>query len=89
MDILSKNSENPWSVRTENNTKHLATFPTGLLAYFGIPNTTVKLSHYTINDLNTLIQSVVTTCPPEINEPNIVQYQDMKQKDSFLKKNSF
>ena len=39
----------------------------------------VKPSHYTINDRNTLIISVVPTYYHEISETNNVHYQDTKQ----------
>ena len=82
MKILWKNSENSCSVVAKNFTLHMATLSKGIKGYIEIPTTTVKPSHYRINDIFTLSPSVAPTYQTEITEPIIVQYEDMKQINS-------
>ena len=53
--------------------------PTGRLRYTENSITTLKPLHIRISDFNTLIHPVVQTCHPDLTEPIIVQYRDMKQ----------
>ena len=66
---------------------HLATLPTGIIGYLGNPLTTVKPSGYKLNDLDTLIHSVVLTYHLEINTPIIFHYQDIKRRNIFFEVN--
>ena len=59
---------------------HTATLQTGvIIGYNEIPILTVKPFHQRINDIKTLIQSIVHTEHPDKTEPNLVHYQEQKQ----------
>ena len=58
---------------------HKATLATGIKRFNEIPFTSAKPSRYRINELITLVHSVVHTYHPEKTEPKNVVYQDMKQ----------
>ena len=62
--LLTNNSEKSCSVLIKTNTMHVVTPPTGLEGYQKLFITTVKPLHYRINDLFTLIHSVVHTYFP-------------------------
>ena len=68
---------------------HTAILPAGSIGFIEIPITTVKPSHYRINDSITLVHSVVLTYHHEITEPKNVHYQDKKQINNSSKINHF
>ena len=85
METLSKKSEESCLASNKFFTTHMATFPTATLGFLESSITTVKLPRYRINDLCTLIHSVVSTYHPGITEPFIVHYQDEQAKKLFDK----
>ena len=65
----------------QNNSKHVATLPTGHIGYIEVPVTNEKPKFFQGNNINTLIHNVTYTYHPEITEPlpqtnYIVQYDD-------------
>ena len=64
---------------------HMATHPIGIKRYIEKPLTTEQPSQYRINDFNTLIGSVAHTYYPEITQPIVFLFQDMKQSKQFFR----
>ena len=65
----------------QNNSKHVATLPTGHIGYIEVPITNEKPNFYQVNDINTLIHNVTHTYHPDITEPvpptnYVVHYDD-------------
>ena len=71
------------------NTKfHFSKLPKGNIGYIEIPVTIEKPSYYQVNDVNTLIHSIIHTYHPDITEPQKpseyvcmdIQQQNFEQK---------
>ena len=80
-NVYQKSSENSCSVPIKNIINHMATLPTGLIGYIEIttPITTVEQLLYRINDLTTLVRSVVHTNHLGAAEQTIVHYHGMTE----------
>ena len=84
MEKSSKNSEKTLSISAKNtstSTSPMATLAIGLSGFIDLPITTKKPSGYRINDLNTLMNSVVHKHRLELTEPffSISSYQTSNQ----------
>ena len=69
--ILTKNGkeQNTCSSLIQNFTSNIATLSKGNIGYIEIPVTIVKPPYYQVNDVNTLIHSIIHTYHPDLTEP--------------------
>ena len=57
------------SVIMQNITHHSATLTPGYIGYIEFPTTNIKPSHYKVNDINSLINTVLHSYHPDLSEP--------------------
>ena len=71
IELLTKKDkeQNTCSSLIQNFTSNIATLPKGNIGYIEIPVTIEKPPYYQVNDVNTLIHSIIHTYHPDITEP--------------------
>ena len=69
IEVFTQDTPDTCSTIIGNSTTHNATLPTGHIGYIEVPITKEKLKHYQVNDINSLVHSVVHTYHPDITEP--------------------
>ena len=84
---MSKKSEVSCPVFQKKVTTHMATLPTGIKVCIQNTFITVKPSRYRINNLNTMIHSVVHYYYPDKTEANNVPSQVLIQSNNCLELN--
>ena len=71
IELLTKTGkeQNTCSSLIQNFTSNIATIPKGNIGYIEIPVTIEKPPYYQVNDVNTLIHSIIHTYHPDLTEP--------------------
>ena len=76
--IFIEDSESLSSVIFKNSPTHRSTLPNAKMGFIKVFITSVDPSHYNINDLKSLVHSVLHNNHPQIIEFRTVNYQDIK-----------
>ena len=71
IELLTKTvkEQNTCSSLIKNFTSNIAALPKGNIGYKGIPVTIEKPPYYQVNDVNTLLHSIIHTCHSDLTEP--------------------
>ena len=85
--IVNEKSKDSCATTIQNFTSYPATLPRGIIGYIEIPITQTTPPHYRVNDVNSLIHSVIHAYHPDTATP-IKQnpHADMKSKLKSTKK---
>ena len=69
LDMIINEKKDSCSTVIQNFTSHPATLPRGLIGYIEIPIIQTTPPHYKVQDVNSLIHSVIHTCHPDTTIP--------------------
>ena len=76
--IVNEKSKDSCATIIQNFTSYPATLPRGIIGYIEIPITQTTPPHYRVNDVNSLIHSVIHACHPGTTTPiQPTPYADM------------
>ena len=83
--IISNRNKDSCSTVIQNFTSHSATLPRGIIGYKEIPIIQTTPPHYRVQDVNSLIHSVIHTYHPDTTIPiKPIDYTDMNSSTSTI-----